>query len=259
MLAALLAAPVPAQETSPSASPPPPLAEPDIIVRGRRYGPLRADIEIAEEAFYQRFNDINSDDRFDIHCYNEKRYASNMRERRCQSNSWRELDAKIGQELVRGLLGFGGGGIQQYQSEQISMQQRLTDEMRRLILADEDLRDAVVRLANMQLDLAKLTGRFDNMTLEREVFGGSDGLPFGAQRSLEVKIGRDPWSHALTQPTFTIGRVSGEIRDLRLDCDGGDSRLDYQPDVDWTIPSGWSACILRVRAKRGTTFALYEF
>jgi hypothetical protein len=139
------------------------------------------------------------------------------------------------------------------------MQQRLGDEMRRLILEDEELKEAVLRLANTQLELAKMTGRWDRMTLERELVGAEDGLPFDAERVLEVKIGTDPWSHALRHRTFTIARLSGEIRNLDLACDGDSERLDYEPGVDWTIPSGWSGCILRVRAKRGTTFALYEF
>jgi hypothetical protein len=65
--------------------------EPDeVIVIGRRLGELRRQIETAELAVYARFNEINSDDRFDIHCRERVRYHSHIRERVCESNSWRE-------------------------------------------------------------------------------------------------------------------------------------------------------------------------
>jgi hypothetical protein len=237
-----------------------PPAEPDMVVRGRAWGQLRFEIEIAEEAFYERFNEINSDDLFDVHCYMESRYGSRMQERRCQSNSWREQDANIAGEVVRAMRGQSGGGVQQYQMEQLQMQRRLYDEMRRLALQDAQLRETLVRLGNAQETLAaRRGGRAPAPTLEREVSAGDGDLPFGAQRVFQVKIGADPWSHALTQHSFTIAQVTGEIRSIDLDCDEGSERLEYEADVDWTIPSGWNACILRVRAQRDTTFALYEF
>lgn len=86
-----------------------------------------------------------------------------------------------------------------------------------------------------------------------------DGLPFGAQRVVEVRIGEVAWSHTLTSHTFTIAGVHGRVRDLRLTCDNHDSKLAFKENVDWTVPVEWGACTLRVGAKRDTTFQLYEF
>jgi hypothetical protein len=84
-------------------------------------------------------------------------------------------------------------------------------------------------------------------------------LPFGAELMFEVIMGVDPIRHSLTRQTFTIADVLGEIRKLTVECDQGRQRLDYESGIDWTVPSGWSACTLQINAKRETKFRLYEF
>jgi hypothetical protein len=235
-----------------------PPAEPDIVVRGRRWE-LRFELRLAEEAVYARFNDINSDDLFDVHCEREKRYGSRMTERRCLSNSWREQDANIGEETARMMQGVPSRGLEPYRAEQARMQRLLQEEMLRLALQDDEMNQAVMRLGDTQLELAAARGRERASTRERELLAVDGRLPFGAQRVFEVRIADDPWSQALMQRTFTIALVSGEIRSIDLACDGGSEDLDFEADVEWTIPDDWSACILRVHAQRDTAFALYEF
>ncbi len=228
--------------------------EDEIVVHGR-LGELREEIRIAQDAVFARFNDINSDDRFDIHCYMEPRLGSHVAGRVCKSNSWRELDASIGNATVQTLRGETGAKPAEYESAQLYMQDRLRKEMLRLVDEDPQLRDAIaayVTLLNAGREPSDLT-RF------REVTAGDAGLPFGAARVFEVYAGRDVWRHLLTARTFTIGRVTGDIRKLYLECDQGRKRLDYRADVEWTLPVAWSACAVLVDAKRDTTFALYEF
>jgi hypothetical protein len=246
-------------EAGAAAGPQEPPADPDIVVTGRRIGELRFELRIAEEAVYARFNDINSDDRFDIHCETEKRYASRMTERRCLSSSWRELDAEIGEAVSRAMRGIPGPSPQSFQAEQLRMQQLLQEEMIKLSLQDDGLNRVVMELGDKQLQLNEARGRDLALTRERELRAVDGRLPFGAQRAFEVKIEGDSWSQALTQRTFTIALLSGEIRELEITCDGGSEDLNFAPDVEWTLPVDWSACILRVRAQRDTTFALYEF
>lgn len=230
----------------------------EIIVLGR-INELRRELERAEEAFYERFNEINSDDRFDIHCRMETRIDSHIPDRVCIANSWREQDSNYGQALLREWRGETGNIPQQYRAEQLRMHRLLREEMRRLATEDEQLHEAVVHLGDAQRAYAEATGGGPSRTLWREVMPGPDGLPFGAQQVFEVLIGRQPWSHPLRHRIFTIGDVTGEIRKLRLDCDRGGAPINYKAAVDWTLPSGWSACTLRVDAKRDTTFVLYEF
>jgi len=270
--AVALASAAPSQEASlvePSAALPEPLepaavpeppAKPDIIVRGRGYGALRLQIRLAEEEIFARFNDINSTDDFDIHCQMDPMLGSRIRTRLCQSNSWREQDANYAQATLRRMRGEGGPDAQQFRAEQLRMQRLLANEVRRLAFEDAELGEAVVRLGQAQLALADRTGRRSEWTEWREVAAGADGaLPFAAERMFEVHIGRQRWPHLLTGRTFTIAQVSGDIRSLSLDCNERDEKLDYETDVDWTLPANLTSCILLVRAKKDTTFALYEF
>lgn len=231
----------------------------EIIVRGKSYGEFRLEVERAKDAVFARFNDINSDDRLDIHCRAEPRLGSKLDERVCASNSWREQDANFGRDYVRELLGETGANPQQYRIEQLRMQARLEDEMRRLALEDPALRAMVARLGEAMQAMAAATGSRESWTLFREITPGTEGLPFDAEQLFEIRIGGEPWTHALTHSTFTIGQLTGNIRRLDLECVEKTVRLEYQPDVEWTVPSGWSGCLLRVQAKRGTAFRLYEF
>jgi hypothetical protein len=231
-----------------------PPAEPDIVVRGRAYGELRQQVRIAEEAVFARFNEINSTDAFDIHCYQRTRAGSKILFRSCLSNSWREHDADIAQAVLR-----GGVPSQFFIAQQQLMQRRLGDEARRLALEDDELAEAVLRLGLAKLALARRTDQEDRLTAWRQVSASADGLPYDAARMFEVRVGEETWAHLLTKRTFAFASLTGNIRSLKVDCREEDENLDYEPDAEWTLPAGWSSCILIVRAKKDTTFALLEF
>jgi hypothetical protein len=237
----------------------PPAADEEIVVRGRSPAELRAEIELARDAFIARFNDINSDDRFDIHCRLEKRVASHLEERVCASNSWREQDANFAFDFVRELRGEGGTNPQAHRAEQLRMQRLLEEEMQRLAVEDPALRDAGQRLGRAMRTMNVEAGGRPEWTLFRQVTAGTEGLPFGAREVFEVQLGSEPWIHALTQSTFTIGQVTGAIRRLELECAQAGGRLDYAPDMEWRVPAHWTDCRVSVRGKRGTTFLLFEF
>ena len=131
--------------------------------------------------------------------------------------------------------------------------------MRRLAREDPELGAAMVRLGQAYQAEELMTGSRADSTLYREVTGGDQGLPFDAQHLFEVRIGSTQWSQKLGTRTFTIVGVDGRIRGMRVTCDKADRKLEYKDGLDWTIPDGWGACTLSVDAKRGTTFALYEF
>ena len=120
----------------------PPAGLDEVIVRGRRVGELRLEIQHAEEAVFARFNDINSKDDFDIHCRNDKVYG--LLRRSCLSNIRRKLDGQIGREQALAIRGQGtGGAAQLIQSEQIRQQRLLADELRQLAEKDRQLEAAV--------------------------------------------------------------------------------------------------------------------
>lgn len=231
----------------------------EIIVRGRGYGELRARIRLAQEAVFARFNEINSDDDFDIRCTMESRAGTRVRERACLSNSWREQEANMAEAVLGQLAGRSGLPAAVFRAEQLRMQRLLHEEMRRLAFEDAALGEAVMELGREMQALQTRIGGAPKWTMFRAVAAGENGLPYDAERAFEVQMGLAPWTHYLTERTFTIGQVSGTVRKIAVDCEQNDFALDYEPDVEWTIPPDWDGCMLRVRAKRGTTFALYEF
>jgi hypothetical protein len=213
----------------------PPETPEEIIVRGQRIGELRIDIERAEEAVFVRFNEINSTDEFDIDCRLEKVYG--LLRRSCMSNSWREQDGHIAGEQVKAMRGLGDGSAATlYRREQLGTERLLSNEMRQLALEDEELRDAMLELSEAQLALAMRTG---NKTLFRQITAASGTLPYGATLMFEVIMGNDPWDHLLTQRTFTLAHMFGDVRRMAIQCVEDGQRIDYETALDWTVPNGY--------------------
>jgi hypothetical protein len=138
----------------------------------------------------------------------------------------------------------------------VRRERELNDELRQLALKDGQLKQAVVDLANAQQTYQLRVG---NTTLSRQVSAMLGELPYDAKLLFEVIMGNNPWRHPLTQRTFTIADVFGEIRKLEFDCAEGRERVDYEIGVDWRVPGDRTPCMLQVNAKKGTTFRLYEF
>lgn len=231
-----------------------------VVVRGQSRTFLRAQIEEAENAMYARFNEINSDDEFDISCRLQPINNSRMLRRVCQGNYWIEASAKGGEEIARALQGFTGISPQVYSSEQHRKTVQMIDEMRELARTDEEFRTSLVRLANLQNIMSE--GRNDSrptQTFARALAPTEGALPYDADLVFQVQTGRQAWEHELTHRTFTIAQVYGEIRSVEVECEQRRERLQYEAEIEWQLPDGWGACTLVVDGERDTTFALYEF
>ena len=245
----------------------------EFIVTAKALADLRFRIERAENEVFARFNEINSNDLFDMHCYERAPTGSQIQKRVCLSNAWRKADNAIAEAIVWGLQGTGVVGVdvqsavsagygphpEQYSANQLRTERLVMKEMTQLAYQDPALHEAMVRVGQAYQALEAVTGSRAYWTLYRDVPAGDEGLPFDAKRLVEVRVGEVAWSHPLTSRTFTIGSVTGRIRDLRVHCGKLDKRLAYKEEVDWTLPQSWGDCSLAVSAKRGTTFALYEF
>jgi hypothetical protein len=237
---------------------PAPIQE-EVVVRGTSPGELRLQIELAEEAVFARFNEINSDDRFDIVCRSELLIGSRIPRRVCRSNSWREQDASHSFALIQEMQGSSGPNARQFLFEQERMQRLLAEEMRRLVYEDDRLHRTIEQLAGAKLAYAERSNSPMPWSVSRQVMPSERGLPYGAQTMVEVQIGRDRWAHRLSQPTFEVAHVAGTIQRLEIVCDQGRERHNYEQELAWTLPAGWTGCTLWVDAKRDTTFTLYEF
>ncbi|HEX6995658.1 MAG TPA: hypothetical protein VF339_16120 [Gammaproteobacteria bacterium] len=233
----------------------------EVVVRGRSRGMLRAQIQLAEEAVYARFNEINSNDEFDIHCRRVTPIGSNISRRVCEPNFWRNVQARAGEETVRALQGSSAVPTEVFLAEGLLKYRLLDEEMRRLTAEDEELRRSLVRLVRlMEADSGGELPPAFFATVSVQEKAGETELPYDAAIRTSVRIGRDPWTYALALQTFTIAHVYGEIRRVEVQCEGRrKQRLRYEPDVEWTLPEAWAPCDLTVRATAGTTFALYEF
>jgi hypothetical protein len=237
-----------------------PAVDDEIIVRGQTRADLRLRIQMAEEAVYDRFNEINSNDEFDIHCRQEMLTGSNISRRVCQANFWRDAQSRAGEETVRALQGSYSLNAQQFLAEAIYKRRLLNQEMRRLATEDPELGQALARLGTLEqaIDTGKLPQALSK-TASVEKTSGAQALPYGAALEADVRIGRQPWKHPLTQRTFTIANVHGKITSIGVECHGKKERLTYDAGVEWTLPDEWGACTVAVEAPTSTTFSLYEF
>lgn len=238
----------------------PPAVDDEIIVLGRSPAEIRAQIKAAEQAVYDRFNDINSDDEFDIHCRQEAHTGSRILRRVCQPNFWRDAQAKAGEETTRALQGSFAGNPAMFLGEALQKGKLMVAEMRELALKDIEFQRALVRLGTLEQALQKTGPRraSSEMVLTADALGEGT-LPYGAALQAEVRVGHRPWRHALTQHTFAFAHVSGEVTGLDVKCRGHDETLTYDVGAEWTLPADWGHCDLRVEAQNGTTFSFYEF
>lgn len=75
----------------------------EVIVRGRRLTDLRFEVEQAQERAYVIFNQINSDDDFDVHCRDERRHHSRAKVRLCRAQFEHRISAEAAREYMASL------------------------------------------------------------------------------------------------------------------------------------------------------------
>ncbi len=72
----------------------------EIIVRGQRLADFRAEMEKARERAYDIFNDLNSDDDFDVHCRDEGRTGTRSTQRVCRPRFESRISSAAAQEYL---------------------------------------------------------------------------------------------------------------------------------------------------------------
>ena len=245
------------QDATPQpASRPAPKGDDEIIVYGS-IPELRRQLLRTRDAMFLRFNEINSDDKFDMHCYREAPTGSRIKRERCVSNSWREQDANIGQAVVRWLRGEAGVPPEFYLAQQQIWQHKLGEEWLRLAGEDAEFADTMKRFELAREALERVTPSFLSASHKMTPVGGA--LPYGATRAHEVTSGRKAWREKLAAHEFTIAARPGDVHELTLTCEHGTETLEYQPNSEWTLPNEYGACRLRVDATPGAKFIVYEF
>jgi hypothetical protein len=130
----------------------------EIIVRGKRLADFRVEVDLARERAYAIFNEINSNDDFDIRCRDERRYHSRAKRRVCRAQFETRISADTAKEYMATLSWtcpagpdgfidtqacmFSGPGqnatarAQAVEGQAPPMQDRMNDEILRLARTD---------------------------------------------------------------------------------------------------------------------------
>jgi hypothetical protein len=141
----------------------------EVIVRGRRLSDFRFEVEAARVRVYDLFNELNSDDAFDVHCRVETSTGTRMRQHVCRAQFKDDIANAVAKAWVQGLedrcLSLGGsstlGGMSQEcifsdaanqaksmaQAEQAMeglMQKRFEQEMAKTVAANPELQQAML-------------------------------------------------------------------------------------------------------------------
>jgi hypothetical protein len=236
----------------------PPGVGDEIVVIGKSPNQIRAEMERAEVAVYDRFNAVNSDDEFDIHCRREEPTGSRISRRVCEANFWHEAQANAARETLAQLRGDTAMDPASLLAEGASKMGLLREELKRVAATDEEFQRSLVHFVTLKRALEGAM-RTPSKTMSVEATRGKGTLPYGAALAADVQVGRRPWRHSLTERTFTFARLQGEVSGLEVVCAGQMEQLKYVESAEWTLPADWQGCDLRVDAPRGTTFTLYEF
>src|SRR6188508_1912612 len=143
-----LGAPALAQEAQ---APSQPAANADeVVVEGRKPENVYAEIERLEISVYDRFNALNSNDEFDIHCFKQAPTGSNIPLRRCAPNFVVEAEAQAAQNTM---VGARGRADARNHGDTTVLEQKskaLTEEIQRLAREDAQLMRDLARLDELK-------------------------------------------------------------------------------------------------------------
>jgi hypothetical protein len=137
----------------------------EVVVPGRTPENIRVEIERLESVVYDRFNALNSDDEFDIHCLMQAPTGSNIPSRTCVPNFVLRAESAAGRKMLNdGRTGAGNNNNPAEQRARMEEKSReLTEEMQRVAREDEVLLRDLVRLDELkQMQSRSAAGRTGN-------------------------------------------------------------------------------------------------
>jgi hypothetical protein len=124
----------------------------EVVVSARQTEKLRVEIERLEADVYERFNALNSNDEFDIHCFRQAPTGSNIPLRTCAPNFVIRAESGAASKMLTD--GRGSAGNNNNPAEHaMRMQEKgreLTAEMQRVAREDERLLRDLARLDELK-------------------------------------------------------------------------------------------------------------
>jgi len=148
----------------------------EVIVRGRRIGELRAEIEDARKRAYDIFNEINSNNEFDVRCRKDSQPGTNIPQVVCRPLFEAQISRAAAKDYLSGLLwacrGSDGvtqdcmfsnsasaaiGALQGAEGPAASKRDQMQEEIMRLANQDERFAQAIIDWyeANQQYEAAR--------------------------------------------------------------------------------------------------------
>ena len=126
----------------------------EIIVRpNRTFRNLRHQANLAERKVYQLFNEMNDDDFYDIHCHVEAPKGTRIRQQTCRPEF---IDRATREDALAFLEGRSS-------TSPVSIVTRhypeLEEKMREALIANPELKDAIVEHHYLREELAEFKGR----------------------------------------------------------------------------------------------------
>jgi hypothetical protein len=134
-------------------SSPPSAGIEELVVPGRTPENMRVEIERLEVAVYDRFNALNSNDEFDIHCLEQAPTGSNIPLRTCAPNFVIRAESRAATKLLTDGRTGAGNNLDPAEHRMLmeKKSRELTAEIQRLARADEQLLRDLVRLDELKL------------------------------------------------------------------------------------------------------------
>lgn len=133
----------------------------ELIVSGRKPENLRLEIERLENAVYERFNALNSNSEFDVHCFEQPPTGSNIPLRTCAPNFVTRTESLGAEKILRD--GRDKAGNNNNPAEQrMNMERKnreFIEEIQRVARADEPLLRGLARLDELKQLQASETER----------------------------------------------------------------------------------------------------
>ncbi|MDT8397054.1 MAG: TonB family protein [Pseudomonadales bacterium] len=134
----------------------------------------------------------------------------------------------------------------------------LEDALRKKFLLAATLRQAALAWETYELLQSRFSLAPDDKIHEqartiRSLLDSPEPLP------LLAKIDDDKWTYTPVRRIFTVTNVDGRLSRIDARCERKNLQLEYQADVDWTLPEALGRCQLDFVGKNGTQFTVYEF
>lgn len=134
----------------------------EIVVPGHRYfRDLRSEIQGVQEEMFDRFNELNDNHRYDIHCKHESRPNTRIKQWTCMPNYVREATTQDAQQVLNQFQGgsYGNGATP---PNLVIMREApvMQEKLREFVMEDYELYELMVRHHELQEELQARTSTF---------------------------------------------------------------------------------------------------